>query len=421
MKLSLFGPDLYTLYRDTTSVLTADMRMLPELMNTWTALTAPDFFLHSPVGKYDKPMNGLVFGECVAWSRKLNHFPDLPVPIDAPSRMGLIPRSNILFRAMTDAFSVPDTEFWRAVCEVAYGYSWYLLDNIILCQQCVQGSSCMAMLACFPDYFHFQGDLHTVLEACSQLLDAWFMTVQSVYLNVLHPKAHSLNFPDNELRGIKYRLIDGGGRPLASLAQLEQRPLVGGAKEVNAVAFASTMMHDICDCRHDNHAKDRRLSTNPVHRLCIDVWAWAIDHGAQWAIHHGGQELAWQLYMARYHTAILLDHILPPTSQDTYDPYGDDALNTLNPLPRSSDPLNFDLRSRCQDPTRYDSLLSGCLEHFNNCSNCRGYDRTKYTDCTCLNVIATYMILADTDKLWWLPDPTAKYTGPTGEWSPMLC
>ncbi|KAE8353846.1 hypothetical protein BDV28DRAFT_132391 [Aspergillus coremiiformis] len=278
-------------------------------------------------------------------------------------------------------------------------------------------------------------------------MDSWFTAIQSVYLDVLHSKAESLQFPGDELRSIQYRLINSGGRSVAQHVSQEHNTSVEDATIIDAVAFAGLLMHDICDCRHDNKANEFYnlltivsghhgvQSTDILRRFCVDVWSWALDTGNLWAIHFAGRMLIWQMYIARYQTSILLDNIHPPTSPSTSDPYGDPVLNSLNPLPPSEEPRNFSIRSRCQNVTRYDNLLDDSLKHFEACSHCRGFEtatwqervpiigaayKTKYTDITCVNMLATYMVLASPSELWWLPEPTAQYTGPTSEWSPLL-
>jgi hypothetical protein len=414
-------------------------------------------------------MKAIVYEECLAWSRKLNSFPEITSPLDAPARLALVPRGTALLKAINESFPVPDTPFWNAVAEQVYGFTWCLLDNNKLCPKCVPGVCSSGLYASFPDYYHFLGDLHDVLERCAQnitdyighvhsdhapgapeylVMDAWVTCIQAVYLDVLHPKAERIQFPDNELRSIQYRIINAAGRALALHTRIEQDVPIGDDRFVNAAAFASTIMHDMCDCRHDNRAKEfynlttiitahtGKQSVNIVRRFCIDVWAWALDNGAFWAIHLAGRTLAWQIYLARYQTPILLDNIHAPTSPSIEDPYSDQALNRLNPFPPSPDPQDYALRSRCQNKTCYDMQLANCLTHFKECSTCRGYDvatwqdrvplvgaayEKKYTDCSCLNTIATYMVLDSPEELWWLGNPTAQYTGPTSDWSPLLC
>ncbi|RDH31222.1 hypothetical protein BDQ94DRAFT_160798 [Aspergillus welwitschiae] len=111
-------------------------------------------------------------------------------------------------------------------------------------------------------------------------------------------------------------------------------------------------------------------------------------------------ELAWQVYMARYQTGLLLDKLMPPRKDSPgvgVDPYGDAVLNAMNPM----------LKAEC-------------------CPRCRGYDamtwqERKYTGCSCMNIINAYMIPTSPDRLWWLADPTAECTGPQEEWSALLC
>ncbi|PWY90342.1 hypothetical protein BO94DRAFT_22972 [Aspergillus sclerotioniger CBS 115572] len=481
METALFGPDLYHPNEGIASQLSEDMRIVPELRKAWRPGMAPRLFhARNPVGSYDTHMRSIIIQESKAWMHQINDFPDPSLlAMDAPSRLGLVPRGKFLLQAMREVFPLPNTPFWHAVAEQVYGFTWCLSDINVLCRQCVQGTCTVGVLACFPDYLHFLGELPQILDVCAQrvteyiehvhqdhgmgpehkVMDAWMMCVQAVYLDVLHPKAQSMKFPDDEHQSIQYRLISSAGRPLALHAQMEQpNPLIGNDDEVNAVAFASTIMHDICDFRHDNSANEYYnlmtivsahrgvLSVPMIRRFCIDVWAWAVNNGALWAIHLAGRELAWQLYMARYQTGLLLDKLLPPRSDKEgtkVDPYGDAVLNGLNPLltginpvGRCLEPENYSLRARCQNPKRYDELLQHCVQHFHDCPDCRGFDVAtwqervpgigaaygkKYTDCNCLNTISMYMILTSPDRLWWLADPTAEYTGPQEKWSALLC
>ncbi|RAL04850.1 uncharacterized protein BO80DRAFT_461885 [Aspergillus ibericus CBS 121593] len=410
-------------------------------------------------------MRSVIFQECQAWVNQVKNFPDPSLlAMAAPSRLGLVPRGKFLLRAMREVFPLANTPFWHAVAEQVYGFTWCLSDANVLCRQCVQGTCTVGVLACFPDYLHFLGDLPEILDVCTQrvieyiehvhqdhgigperkILDAWLMCVQAVYLDVLHPKAEYMRFPDNEHQSIQYRLISSAGRPLALHAQLEQpNPLIGNDEEVNAVAFASTVMHDLCDLRHDNSANEYYnlltivsahtgvLSVAMVRRFCVDVWAWAVDNGALWAIHLAGRELAWQLYMARYQTGLLLDKLLPPRSDQErteVDPYGDAVLNGLNPLlngakpvGRSLEPKNYDLRARCENQKRYDEVLQNCVRHFQGCPNCWGYDAVSWQERVPAIGAAAYMILTSPDRLWWLADPMAEYTGPQEKWSALLC
>ncbi|OOF93615.1 hypothetical protein ASPCADRAFT_53374 [Aspergillus carbonarius ITEM 5010] len=477
----LFGPDLYSPGEGIASQLSEDMRIVEELRKSWSPDMAPRLFdALNPVGSYDAHMRYIMLQESQAWMEPLKEFPDHSLlPMAAPSRLASVPRGKFLLKAMAEVFPTPDTPFWHAVAEQVYGFVWCLADINVLCRQCVQGTCAVGVLACFPDYLHFLESLTHILDICTQrvakyiehvhrnhgagpeckVMDAWLMVVQAVYIDVLHPKAKRLQFPDNELQSIQNRLISSAGRALALHAQLEQpHPLIGNDDEVNAVAFASTVMHDLCDFRHDNTANEYYnlltiisahtgvLSVAMIRRFCIDVWAWAVDNRALWAIHLAGRELAWQIYMARYQTGLLLDNILPPRTgkeRSKVDPYGDAVLNGLNPLLNGTKPVgpslepeNYSLRERCQNPKRYDELLQHCTQHFHECPDCRNFgvmtwqERVpvigaaygmKYTDCSCLNTISTYMILSSPVRLWWLADPTARYTGPQGKWSALLC
>ncbi|GKZ66234.1 hypothetical protein AnigIFM60653_000837 [Aspergillus niger] len=150
------------------------------------------------------------------------------------------------------------------------------------------------------------------------------------------------------------------------------------------------------------------------------------------------------MYMARYQTGLLLDKLMPPRKDSPgvgVDPYGDAVLNAMNPIlkavGRSAQPGKYSLRDRCQNPQRYDDLLLQCVLHSKECCpRCRGYDamtwqervpaigevyEKKYTDCSCMNIISACMILTSPDRLWWLAEPTAVYTGPQEECSALLC
>ncbi|GFN12014.1 hypothetical protein AtubIFM56815_009567 [Aspergillus tubingensis] len=238
-------------------------------------------------------------------------------------------------------------------------------------------------------------------------MDTWLSTLQAVYLDVLHPKAEGLRFPEDELQSIRYRLINGGMRAIALEVRLESGRLDEDDLTLDAIAFVGVTMHDACDYRHDN------LANEFYNTLTI-------------------------LYMARYRTTILFDHMVPTESGDpsAEDPYGDPVLNRMNPLPPSTHPYGFDLRNRCSNKDRYDELLRKCLAHFETCSGCYQYDKvswearvpllgkayeTKYTDCSCLDIISTYMVLACMEPVWWAVDYATEYTGPMEEWSPLLC
>ncbi|KAE8151247.1 hypothetical protein BDV25DRAFT_152954 [Aspergillus avenaceus] len=472
MELALFSPDLYQAHKEAAGHLTSDIKLLTEIRKTWQLDMASRMFdSYNAVGSYDTHMSSVIAKESVAWTRKLRSFPSVSLPTVSPPRLGFIARGTTLMEAMAKSYTVPNLPFWNAVAEQIYGYVWCLLDNNVLCQRCVHGACSSSLFGTYCDYLHFYEQLPQVLEACAQrmieyiqhvhhdhaadskermVMDAWLMSIQAVYLDVLHSKSEHLQFPDDELGSIQYRLVNSAARPLALQAWLEQMPLIDDNDIMDAVAFAAFVMHDICDCRHDKAANEYYnlmiiisghngvLGVNMIRRFCIDVWAWAIDNGAFWAIHFGGRFLAWQTFAARYQTAILLDNLVAPedNNQSKVEPYGDQVLNGLNPLPPSPEPFNFDLRFRCQNTARYDSLLQECLAHFESCDTCHGYDtatwqervplteasyQKKYTDCTCTNVIATYLILASMDQIWLVPDPSAKYTGPSGDWSPMLC
>ncbi|MER5887185.1 hypothetical protein ABT160_25465 [Streptomyces sp. NPDC001941] len=469
---ALYGPDLFRPDERTASLLASDMRRIPSLREGWDpAMGTRLFGTHNAVGSYDSHMRGVPFQENLAKTRALKEFPDLPLAFDAPRRHGFIPRGTSLLQAMAEAIPIPDTPFWHAVAEQTYGYAWCLIDNNRLCRDCVHGSCSVSLFDSFADYYHFAEQMPETLDITAQrvveyinhvhrdheadgqerkIMDAWLASTQAIYADVLHPKAEQLRLPDDELRTIRYRVINAAIRALTLQARHEQGPLLGDDNIIDAVALAAVVTHDACDRRHDNVANEYYNvltftaahtgveSVDLVRRFCTDVWAWAIDHGADWAIHIAGRLLLWQVYMARYQADILLDHLTAPTPPDRAeaDPYGDPVLNSLNPLPPSPTPDDYDLRSRCQNKAHYDQILHGCLAHFQNCPGCHGYDtatwqqriplieaayRSKYSDCGCLNTLSTYSILTSFDRLWWAADPTARYTGPTGEWSPLLC
>ncbi|EHA24946.1 hypothetical protein CBS63078_7499 [Aspergillus niger] len=289
------------------------MKIVTDHRKTWKPTIGLQLFdARNPVGIYDPHMRAAIFHECLAWTHDLRDLPDPELlATAAPSRLGFLPRGEYLLRALRETFDAPDTPFWHAVAEQVYGFTWCPSDNTKLCHGCVHGSCRAGMLACFPDYLHFLG------------------------------------------------------------------------------------------------------------------------------------ELAWQIYMARYQTGLLLDKLMPPRKDSPgvgVDPYGDAVLNAMNPMlkavGRSAQPGNYSLRDRCQNPQRYDDLLQHCVLHFKECPRCRGYDamtwqervpaigevyENKYTDCSCMNLISAYMILTSPDRLWWLADPTAEYTGPQEEWSALLC
>ncbi|GAQ45062.1 similar to An12g03510 [Aspergillus niger] len=199
-------------------------------------------------------------------------------------------------------------------------------------------------------------------------MDTWLSTLQAVYLDVLHPKAEGLRFPEDELQSIRYRLINGGMRAIALEVRLESGRLDEDDLTLDAIAFVGS-----------------------VRIVAFQQLTWSAD--------------------CVLITTILFDHMVPTESGDpsAEDPYGDPVLNRMNPLPPSTHPYGFDLRNRCSNKDRYDELLRKCLAHFETCSGCYQYDKvswearvpllgkayeTKYTDCSCLDIISTYMVLA---------------------------
>ncbi|MEV0618781.1 hypothetical protein AB0I81_36060 [Nonomuraea sp. NPDC050404] len=469
---ALFGPDLYRPDAGTPDRLASDVRRIPELRRAWVPVMGDRLFdPRTPVGTYDPSRKDVPLEEDRAEARPSKDFPALPLAVDAPRRHGFVARGTSLLRAMTEAIPVPDTPFWHAVAEQTYGYAWCLMDNNRLCRQCVHGSCSVSLFDSFADYYHFCEQMPETLDVTAQrvteyidhvhrehaadgqerkIMDAWLMSAHAIYLDVLHPKADHLRVPDDELRTIRYRVINGAARALTLQARLEQGPLIGDDDTIDAVALTAMVTHDACDRRHDNLANESyntftfvsthtgAESVDMIRRFCTDVWAWAIDHRADWAMHIAGRLLIWQVYMARYQADVLLDHLTGPDPhrRAQVDPYGDPVLNSLNPLLPGPAPDDYDLRSRCQDKARHDHLLRSCLAHFRDCPGCRGYDaatwqrrvpmieaayRGKYSDVHCLDALSTYTILASLDRLWWAADPAARYTGPTGEWSPMFC
>lgn len=472
--LTLFGADIYRTDKKTASGLETDIKLIPHIKKTWVPSVGPGLLNDTPVGTYDCDRAHVTLMESSMWAGTLKDFPNIPLAADAPARLGFAPRATVFLRAMQDVFPVPDTPFWNSAAEQAYGYVWATQDNILQCTECLKGACAMSVFATFPDYYHFLEKLTDILDVSAQsvvdyiehvqqkheaggpeskLMDAWLMTTQCLYLDILHPKSDGrMVFPSHELNSIRYRLINGGVRALILQARLEQEPLVQDDDIIDACAFALLAMHDTCDCRHDNKAHEfyniftivsghtGKESVDVIRRFCIDVWAWAIDNRAEWAIRVAGRLLAWQFYMFRYQTSILLDNLTAPepSSRTSVDPYGDSALNKINPLPRSADPHNLNLRDRCEDKAHYDQLLRSCLQHFRDCDSCRDYRgatwqnrvpilgaayEKKYTDMSCLDTISTWMIIDPTalEAVWWAPDPQAKYLGPMGEWSSMLC
>ncbi|OJI80665.1 hypothetical protein ASPTUDRAFT_194055 [Aspergillus tubingensis CBS 134.48] len=474
METGIFGPSLYCLERgeETRKGLISNILAIPGLRESWIPDVGPRLFHpENPVGSYNKHIKPYPIAESSAWTRTLKEYPNIRRPFKAPPRSGLIPRGRVHMRALAEAFTVPDTLFWHAVAEVLYGYVWSMIDDNIICKECFRGTAVCAIFAAFPDYYHFCQEMLPLLEMTAKhiveyiahvhrchshnseyhkVMDTWLSTLQAVYLDVLHPKAEGLRFPEDELQSIRYRLINGGMRAIALEVRLESGRLDEDDLTLDTIAFVGVTMHDACDYRHDNLANEfyNTLTivsahcgvpaTNMVRRLCVDVWAWALDKGADWVLHYSGRMLAWQLYMARYRTTILFDHMVPTESGDqpAEDPYGDPVLNRMNPLPPSTHPYDFDLRNRCSNKDRYDELLRKCLSHFETCSGCYQYDKvswearvpllgkayeTKYTDCSCLSIISTYMVLACMEPVWWAVDYATEYTGPMEKWSPLLC
>jgi hypothetical protein len=208
------------------------------------------------------------------------------------------------------------------------------------------------------------------------------------------------------------------------------------------------VMHDACDRRHDNAASEghnfftllsvhnQAESLMLVKRFCVDLWAWAIDHDLLWPILFAGRVLIWNVYVTRYQTAVLLDHLAPPSGTMPSDPYADAVLNHMSPAPRAVRPDDYSIRATCRDKTAHDRLLDECLEHFAECAGCCGYERADWQertahldrgygrkaagDALCVNRMAVFTILTQLERVWWAADPTARYEGPTSEWDPYL-
>ncbi|MFI6956487.1 hypothetical protein ACIBJI_23800 [Nocardia sp. NPDC050408] len=467
---ALFGPELYAGSSDLPDRLQADVDRIPELRQEWGPDLAHRLYdPECPVGTYDTPIRGLVLAENSAEAHADRIVVADPVGLatDAPARLGVGSTHEPVFTVFNQFFEVPPTDFWRGVAEQLYGFGWCLVDQTRLCPQCVHGAGVSCVFGAPFDYHHFVRELSGIAEDSRRamvtyidharqhgprspecaVMDCWLACLQALYLDVLHPKAVNITVGNNELRSLRYRILNSAGRPLALLTALERPGGVISDQLIEATGFAAMVMHDACDRRHDNAANEsynfftllaahnQAECVMPVHRFCIDLWAWAIDHQTLWPILLSGRMLVWNVYMTRYQTATLLDYLLPPGA-DTTGPYADPILNRMNPAPRAASPDNYSIRHTCQDKAAYDRLLDSCLAHFVDCTGCRGYEkaswqeRTTHLDagyrskaagnCTCVDRMAVYTILALLDPVWWAADPTARYTGPTAEWNPYL-
>ncbi|GAB2713183.1 hypothetical protein GCM10027089_41440 [Nocardia thraciensis] len=363
---------------------------------------------------------------------------------------------------------MPATDFWRGAAEQLYGFAWCIADQTRICPQCVHGGAVSCVFGASFDYHHFAEQLSDVAEdSCRALaayidhaqqdhgpgsrecavMDSWLTCLQALYLDVLHPKAAGITAGNNERRSIRYRIVNSAGRALALLSALEWPDDGISDQLVEATGFAGMVMHDACDRRHDNAANESHNfftllaahnledSGALVRRFCVDLWAWAIDHDLLWPILLAGRVLIWNVYVTRYQTATLLDNLAPPNGATT-DPYADPVLNRMNPAPRAEHPGDFSIRRTCRDRSNYDRIVDTCLAHFAGCAGCLGYEQASWQqrtvhldagylrkaagDCTCVNRMAVYTVLALLERVWWAADPTARYTGPTGVWDPYL-
>ncbi|GIJ99387.1 hypothetical protein Aspvir_001519 [Aspergillus viridinutans] len=475
IKIHLFGPDLYVPNDECGRQLASDIRLLPKIMKNWNPAMWPALFDASPVGSYNKEMKSSLLSESLAWVRELKEPPPQLRVLDAPPRLGFVARSKVFVPAMAEIMEVPRTQFGYAMADLGFGYTWGSLDTRRLCQACLRGSCAASMFTICSDYYEFlprSPEVDPAMETMAELvagyirhvhqehaedqlerkiMDAWLMCILTAYLDILRPHDGSkLLCPDNELCSIKFRLVSSSFFA-STLQQLNaaQGPSTEDLDIVTAVASVSCAIHDVCDRRHDNigNVYYNLLTIVSVHtglesvdilrRFCVDVWAWAINHDAEWILHATGRVFISQIYTARYQNDVLLDHLTAPDpcSRPVVDPYGDPVLNSLNPMPPTATPHNYSIRDRCQDTDRYDEIISSSIAHFEACTSCRSYNsaswqervqiitaalHTKYTRMDCVNSIASYTILSQPEEFWWAADPAARYTGPTVEWSTKL-
>lgn len=188
-------------------------------------------------------------------------------------------------------------------------------------------------------------------------------------------------------------------------------------------------------------------SAGPLGRFCVDVLAWAIDHGSMWPLLLAGRQLIWQVYQGRYQSSLLLDNLARDADCAPGDLYCDPVLNSLNPLLTDGAEQTatatatasevFSVRARCRDRAGYDRMVADCLEHFAACETCRGFDAATWQarpahitpaylakhggDCRCLNTMAVYTSLVLFEQALWAADAAGTYTGPTADWDPLLC
>ncbi|WBP90806.1 hypothetical protein [Kitasatospora cathayae] len=475
--------------------LVADVEELPQRRRLWSsrALEAhePGALLDSGIlhtlhtepdgaraGAYDPAAAAVLVGENTA--DKAMPLPEQGrLPRSCPPRQGLVPRAEAMLQVASAAVPMPSTPTMAAFAEIGYGWAWCQLDDTVLCRRCVSGQSMASCYGTFPDYHHFVSGAMGVMEDCARLtagyvrhclvdhedpasrlvMDNWMITLQAVYLDVLHEKATSPRFGADESRALKYRLINSGIRPLA-LAALLEGTHKGPADDalVDAVSLLALCAHEALDRRHDNCANEAYNlfsivaahhgvdSAGPLGRFCVDVLAWAVDHGSRWPLLLSGRQLIWQVYQGRYQSALLLDNLARDPGRLPGDLYCDPVLNSLNPLlihgaERTATATArevFSVRSRCRDRAAYDRLVADCLEHFAGCGTCRGFDTAAWQarpaahitpaylakhagDCRCLNTMAVYAGLVLFEQALWAADAAGTYTGPTADWDPLLC
>lgn len=470
MTTALFGPRLYAKGDDLADQLQLDVSRIPQLRRQRSPEMA-DQLLHpqNPVGRYDTAVRGLALVEnsTVARAHRIGVADRLRLATDAPARLRIGSTHEPVLTVFSRHFTVPPTDFWRGVADQLYGFGWCLVDQTRLCPECVHGAGVPCVFGAAFDYFHFMERLSDIAEESRRAMaayidhgqrhgpqsrecaamDSWMACLQALYLDVLHPKATTISVGRDEQRSIRYRILNSAARPLALLTAQERPSSVIDDQVIEAAGFACMVMHDACDRRHDNTAKEsynfftllaahnKAECLVPVQRFCVDLWAWAIDRGTSWPILLAGRMLVRNIYMARYQTPILLDHLIPPAGTSA-DPYADPVLNRMNPAPRAALPGDLSIRNTCKDKSAYDRLLDASLAHFADCPGCRGYEHASWRervvhldagyrrkaedDCTCVDRMAAYTILALLDRVWWAADPSARYTGPTAEWDPYL-
>ncbi|MEU3657698.1 hypothetical protein AB0E67_34065 [Streptomyces sp. NPDC032161] len=470
METALFGKGIYDGGGDLAGRLRADMDRIFELRRRWSPDLAGRLYDPGcPVGRYDKPSRGLVLAENTPPAQAWHTAAALELAVDAPARLALGSPHEPVLTVFKEFFPVPSTDFWRGVAEQLYGFAWCVVDQTRLCPQCVHGSAAACVYGAWFDYHHFTAELFDIAEdSCREMaayidhvhrdhapgsreravMDAWMACLQALYLDVLHPKASQIAVGEDKRRSIRYRTVNSAGRALALLTSLERPDGLFSDQLVEAAGFAGMAMHDAFDRRHDNAAHESHnfftlLSVHnqaegliPVRRFCVDLWAWAIDHDMLWPILFAGRILIWNVYVTRYQTALLLDHLAPPSGIAACAPYADAVLNRMNPGPRAARPDDYSVRGTCRDKAAYDRLVDECLEHFAECAGCggyeaagwqertarldRGYGRKAAGDSACVDRMAVFTILTQLERVWWAADPTARYKRPTGQWDPYL-